>query len=206
MKYIRYAIYLAFLGLAFGGGYWVFTLLAASGAVKALPSARGIVTALVFCALPVFRALRKDRRPSPALPDAVHSDALRQETSFSLPLTMDGERARAAIKEALNGLVEDEGVFVLVHEEEDFLVYRSEAIRTEVGERWKRRRRRRHNPILVEVEFTGSGEDRRMGFVIGKEGRYSELSNRDNDELAAKILAELGARGLPPPEGRTLAE
>jgi hypothetical protein len=206
VKYIRYAIYLAFLGLAFGGGYWVFTLLAASGAVKALPSARGLVTALVFCALPVFRALRKDRRPGPALPEAVRSDALRQETSFSLPLGMDDERARAAIKEALNGLVEDEGVFVLVHEEEDFLVYRSEAIQTEVGWRGKRRMRR-HNPILVEVEFTGSGEDRRMGFVIGKEGRYTELSNRDNDELAGKILAELGARGLAPPDhGRPLAE
>lgn len=179
VRFLRYWLYLLFLGAVVGGGLALLPLLRGLGLGIGAPTTKALVTLLVFAAIPVAKGLKSDLSSRPAQIEGGSHNYLAQESTWTGPAAADW---KARLKETVNGIIFEGRAFVLELEEEDFLAYRSERNRASLE---KRRKRRSENRMIVEAEGL---EDGSLCVMVRKERQYVELSNRDNEELLALLV------------------
>jgi hypothetical protein len=182
MKYIRYLIYLLFEAAIIGGGIALIGLLHKLGVFDPKLNAKGISTLVIFLMLPVLVAYSKDKKKAIPKLEGMKNNYLKQESEYKTIITKDWKET---LKGIMNEMVVDNQVFYLDYEEEDYIAYRSEAIEQEINAKKVKKHR---NRIIVELE---KEEDNSIRIIAHKENQYSELSNRDNEEVIAKIVEGL---------------
>jgi hypothetical protein len=179
MKYIRYLLYLLLEAGVIGGGIALAHTLRMPVNLSSYKAISGLLSLLFLANLKPIASLVMEIRKPVELGAGVESRYLRQECEYRTRVE-DGWKGR--VKKMMNGMVLNKQYYFLVYEEDRYLEYESRDMGQEIGSKAGRKKPVRK---VLEIEKT---EGDRLRIRTYKESRYSELSNRDNEELMMKFL------------------
>jgi hypothetical protein len=187
VKYIRYIIYTALLGIIFGGGYGILSFLKLNNIISISLSWQGILYIGVFASIPLIAGIEKEIKYKGKKIEGITNNYLENVAHYVWEYE---ERWKETIEDIINGIVYNNQVFCLEYQEEDYIRYVSEKLEENVlvG----KKKKVPINRIIIEVE---KEERKKVSIIVHKEMQYIELSNKDNEEILKKIVKGLISSG-----------
>lgn len=183
MKYIRYIIYSILLCLIFGGSYGIISLLRLSNIIAISVSWKGIFYLGVITSIPLIAGIKKELQKKEKTIKGITSNYIENIAEYIWEYR---ECWKEIIEEAINGIIYNNNVFCLEYKEENNIRYISEKIENNLSIHQKKKART--NRMIIEIEKV---ENEKIRIVVHKENQFTELSNKDNEEVLKKIVIGL---------------
>jgi hypothetical protein len=191
MKYIRYFIYLCFIGFLFGAMYGITQLLGIPVNWNLIFSKKGFIGLEMALALPIIKGFIDQKRVGILKNDILKNNYLLQQSEFSCVSKLSIEELKKIIKSQMIEFVYRSQYFMNDYEEDMAFGYISDQMQQNLLEP-KKKKRTRNNRFLIDIELK-QNEDMtsKINVIVKKENQYTSLSNSENEELALKLYSEV---------------
>jgi hypothetical protein len=191
MKYIRYLIYLGFIGLLFGAMFGITQLFSIPIDWHLIFTKKGFLGLEMALALPIIKGFIDQKRVGIVKNDILKNNYLLQCSEFSFVSKLSIEDLKKIVKNLMIEFVYRSQYFVNDYEEDMALGFVSDQMQQNLLEP-KKKKRTRYNRFVIDIELDENVDiTSSIHVMVKKENQYSGLSNSENEELALKLYSEV---------------
>jgi hypothetical protein len=191
MKYIRYFIYLGFIGVLFGAMFGITRIFSIPIDWSLLFSKKGFIGLEMALALPIIKGFVDQKKVGILKNDILKNNYLLQQSEITCISKLSKEEIKKIIKCHMIEFVYRSQYFTNDYEEDLAIGFISDQMQQNLLEP-KKKKRIGYNRFLFDI-WLYQNEDMTytIDAIVKKENQYTSLSNSENEELALKLYSEV---------------